>query len=154
MAGHPDKQNAGRGTARNCPRHGIGLADWTARIGHCENDPSEHRQQGLDLYHAGKDGKTENIYLATTKTGIPFTDNWLRKELSEWTAKLGYPGHSTHGLRKNAVIYLLTAGCTTRATAETVEMSDAMVNHYSKELNSQILADESINKLAEHDMFR
>lgn len=104
------------------------------------------------------EGKTESIYLATTKTGIPFTENWLRKELSEWTRKLGYPGQSTHGLRKNAVTYLLSSGCTTRETDETVAMSDAMsdamVNHYSKDLNSQTLAESAIQKLSEHDMFR
>jgi hypothetical protein len=52
-----------------------------------------------------------------------------------------------HGLRKNAVNMLLEVGCTEAEVSSIVEMSEAMVRHYAKDVNKRHLAVNGIKKL-------
>ena len=52
-----------------------------------------------------------------------------------------------HGLRKNAVIMLLEAGCMEAETGAIVGMSEAMVRHYSIEISARRLAVNAMKKL-------
>jgi len=52
-----------------------------------------------------------------------------------------------HGLRKNAVNMLLEVGCTEAEVGALVEMSEAMVRHYSKDVNKRRLAVNGMKKL-------
>jgi len=52
-----------------------------------------------------------------------------------------------HGLRKNAVIMLLEAGCTEDEVGAIVGMSPAMVRHYAKEVRRHHLAINAMKKL-------
>ena len=52
-----------------------------------------------------------------------------------------------HGLRKNAVNMLLEVGCTEAEVSSIVEMSEAMVRHYSKDVNKRRLAVNGMKKL-------
>lgn len=52
-----------------------------------------------------------------------------------------------HGYRKNAVNMLLEVGCTEAEVSAIVEMTEAMVRHYSKDVNKRRLAVAGIRKL-------
>lgn len=52
-----------------------------------------------------------------------------------------------HGLRKNATVMLLEAGCSEAEVASITGMSLAMVVHYGKAMKQQILAVEAMKKL-------
>jgi hypothetical protein len=52
-----------------------------------------------------------------------------------------------HGLRKNAVIALLEAGCTEAEVSAIVGMSEQMVRHYSQEISARRLAINAMKKL-------
>lgn len=52
-----------------------------------------------------------------------------------------------HGLRKNAVNMLLEVGCTEAEVGAIVEMSEAMVRHYSRDVNKRRLAVNGMKKL-------
>jgi hypothetical protein len=54
-----------------------------------------------------------------------------------------------HGLRKNAVNMLLEIGCTEAMVSAVVEMSEAMVRHYSRDVNKRRLAIAGMKKLEE-----
>lgn len=62
-------------------------------------------------------------------------------------ARLREAGLVFHGLRKNAVNMLLEVGCTEAEVSSIVEMSEAMVRHYSKDVNKRRLAVNGIRKL-------
>jgi integrase len=100
-----------------------------------------------DLIAALSETRKNGVTILTTGTGRAWTENWLRKQLSDWSERCGYPGFATHGLRKSSVIRLLLAGNSTKQTAATVGMSDAMVSHYSRDIDAQFLADSAIDKL-------
>lgn len=52
-----------------------------------------------------------------------------------------------HGLRKNAVNMLLEVGCTEAEVSAIVEMSEAMVRHYARDVNKRRLAVNAMKKL-------
>jgi hypothetical protein len=52
-----------------------------------------------------------------------------------------------HGLRKNAVIMLLEAGCTEKEVEKIVGMSAQMVDHYAKRVSARRLAISAMKKL-------
>lgn len=54
-----------------------------------------------------------------------------------------------HGLRKNAVCMLVEAGCSYAQVAAIVEMSEAMVAHYAKDVEKRRLAVAGMRRLEE-----
>lgn len=62
-------------------------------------------------------------------------------------ARLRQAGLVFHGLRKNAVNMLLEVGCTEAEVSSIVEMSEAMVRHYAKDVNKRRLAVNGMRKL-------
>lgn len=79
----------------------------------------------------------ERICLAPT--GRPLSADMARKALKEFTAKQNTPC-VPHGLRKNAVIALLEAGCSVAETAAISGQSLNMVTHYAKQRDQAALA--------------
>lgn len=63
--------------------------------------------------------------------------------------KFGLGQYATHGLRKNAVIRLLYAGCTEKEVGSITGQSKRMVEHYAKEIEQEQLAKVAMNKYAE-----
>ncbi|MFP6705262.1 MAG: tyrosine-type recombinase/integrase [Alphaproteobacteria bacterium] len=60
--------------------------------------------------------------------------------------------NTLHGLRKNATINLLEAGCTnSQAKAITGHSTDQMVNHYAQKVNQKRQALEAMNKIVQFD---
>ena len=58
--------------------------------------------------------------------------------------------NTLHGLRKNATINLLEAGCTnSQARAITGHSTDQMVNHYAQKVNQKRQALEAMNKIVQ-----
>ena len=72
---------------------------------------------------------------------------WRRFDLS------GVDKHNTlHGLRKNATINLLEAGCTnSQVKAITGHSTDQMVNLYAAKVNQRHQAREALDKVAQFD---
>lgn len=70
-----------------------------------------------------------------------------KRERAAALAKLRGARTVFHGLRKNAVINLLEAGCTEKMVEKIVGMSAAMVEHYSKRVNARRLAIAAMKQL-------
>jgi len=69
-----------------------------------------------------------------------------------WGLIGGSHENTLHGLRKNATINLLEAGCTnSEAKAITGHSTDQMVNHYAKKVNQRGQAREAMNKIVQFD---
>jgi hypothetical protein len=66
---------------------------------------------------------------------------------AEAMQRLREAGLVFHGLRKNAVNMLLEAGCTEAEVSAIVEMSEAMVRHYSKDVDKRRLAVNGMKKV-------
>lgn len=66
---------------------------------------------------------------------------------AEAMRRLREAGLVFHGLRKNAVNMLLEAGCTEAEVSAIVEMSEAMVRHYSKDVDKRRLAVNGMKKV-------
>ena len=65
-----------------------------------------------------------------------------------WGLIGGSHENTLHGLRKNATINLLEAGCTnSQVKAITGHSTDQMVNHYAKKVNQRRQAREATNKI-------
>ena len=86
------------------------------------------------------------LTILTSQNGSAITAQSVRKELQAFTARLG---HSTvpHGLRKNAVITLLEAGCTPSEVAAITGQTLQMVAHYAAKVSQKRLATAAIFKL-------
>ena len=78
--------------------------------------------------------------ICTTALGRPMRDDNARKILKAFSAAAGAPS-VPHGLRKNAVIALLEAGCSAAQTAAVSGQSLMMVSHYAKQRDQSSLAD-------------
>lgn len=87
---------------------------------------------------------TVNI-LTNANTGQPWSKDSLRRKLQAWAAARGHEV-VPHGLRKNAVIALLEAGCSEAEVASITDHSLAMVIHYGKERNQTRIARGAILK--------
>jgi integrase len=81
--------------------------------------------------------------------GEPFTVDQWHARWGRQKAKDGWQlgGVVFHGLRKNATVALLEAGCSEAETASITGMSLAMVVHYGKGARQQVLAREAMRKL-------
>ncbi|MES3155013.1 site-specific integrase [Sphingomonas faeni] len=78
--------------------------------------------------------------ICLTIHGKPMRDDNARKILKAFSASAGAPS-VPHGLRKNAVIALLEAGCSAAQTAAVSGQSLLMVEHYAKQRDQSALAD-------------
>ncbi|HEX8555252.1 MAG TPA: tyrosine-type recombinase/integrase [Sphingomonas sp.] len=83
------------------------------------------------------------IVICTDASGRPLKQGTAGKLLSDFTAKLGHRC-VPHGLRKNAVIALLEAGCTVAQTSAVSGQSLAMVEKYAKERDQVGLSDAAV----------
>ena len=90
-------------------------------------------------------------WLCPKLTGGPFTVDQFHASWGRMRAKLP-KDHALrdvvfHGLRKNATVLLLEAGCSEAEVASITGMSLAMVVHYGKGARQQVLAREAMRKL-------
>ena len=96
-----------------------------------------------ELHRQGKHG---NTLLVNTRGGPVSTEN-LRERLKTFCAKAGHPGLRPHGLRKNAVIALLTAGCSVAETSAITGQTYQLVEYYARQIDQERLGDAAILKL-------
>jgi len=83
------------------------------------------------------------LTICTLENGSPFTETPARDALKKFVA--GYGLHRVpHGLRKNAVISLLEAGCTMAETAAISGQTLQLVEHYAKGRDQSKLASAAI----------
>lgn len=94
----------------------------------------------LDRY--GKRGVT----LLTNAVGAPMRPDNLRTRLKELCAERGHPGLRPHGLRKNAVIALLSAGCSVAETAAITGQTYQLVEYYARQIDQEKMAEAAIYK--------
>lgn len=77
------------------------------------------------------------------REGRPAKEDWIRDMLQTWAKGRGEKV-VPHGLRKNAVIALLEAGCSVAETAAISGQTLGMVEHYAKTRNQSKLASAAI----------
>ena len=94
---------------------------------------------------------SDQLIVFTTKAGVPWTEHHLRHEVQKVMTKIGHPGYTPHGLRKNAVVNLLEAGCTEAQTAAVTGQTMQMIEYYARQVNKEKLATAAIRKLAAAD---
>lgn len=98
-----------------------------------------------DLRKILADVPKRSLSIITHPDGQPANDNAVRYHLQKFAADLG--SHVVpHGLRKNAVIALLEAGCSVAETAAISGQSLRIVEHYAKQRNQKKLASAAILK--------
>lgn len=87
--------------------------------------------------------------LLTDAAGLPWTRRKFERAFAEAKAVAGVPKEYVfHGLRKNASIMLLEAGCTKdQAKAITGHSTDEMVNFYAEQIDRKKMAIAAIAKL-------
>jgi integrase len=87
--------------------------------------------------------------ILTNANGRPWTASGLRRKLQDWAKSRGQK-IVPHGLRKNAVIALLEAGCTTAEVSGITDQSIQMVEHYARDVNKLHLGRAAVIKLDAH----
>jgi integrase len=87
--------------------------------------------------------------ILTNANGRPWTQSGLRQKLQAWAKERGHKV-VPHGLRKNAVIALLEAGCTAAQVSGITDQSIQMVEHYALEVNKLTLGRAAVVKLDAH----
>lgn len=101
-----------------------------------------HSELLVELERYGKRG----ITLLTGDTGKPIGTQPIRDEIKAFVAKQGHPGLLPHGLRKNAVIALLRAGCSVAETAAITGQTYALVEYYARQIDQEKMAEAAILK--------
>lgn len=96
----------------------------------------------------GRQEKTA-IAILTNSNGRPWTQGGLRNKLQEWAKDRGHKV-VPHGLRKNAVISLLEAGCSHAEVQGITDQSPQMVEYYGKRVNKSRLGRSAIIKFEAH----
>lgn len=86
------------------------------------------------------------LTIITNHIGQPMTDQVIRRELKAFGRQHGCDV-VPHGLRKNAVIALLEAGCTVAETAAITGQSFQMVEYYARQVDQRKLGSAAILKL-------
>ena len=104
-----------------------------------------HSQLAAELARTPKRGLT----IITDQDGQPMTPQVVRRELKRHCAALGH-ALVPHGLRKNAVISLLEAGCTIAETAAITGQTYQVVEHYARQVDQARLGKAAILKLENH----
>lgn len=105
------------------------------------------------------EAKAENAKRDTPATHIllaphnaqPWVIDTAKHAFTDTMRALGHPGYSAHGLRKSACARLVEADVNERDGADTVGMTVAMFQHYTKEVRQQLVANRAIAKLAAVD---
>lgn len=87
----------------------------------------------------------------TTQRGQVWTGSNMQHQIQKHMKDIGFPGYSRHGLRKNAVIGLLEAGCTTHEVMSATGQTEQMVAHYALQVSQKKMAASAIDKLARAD---
>ena len=89
-----------------------------------------------------------NILLFPNSAGNAWEATAWGNAIRKLMTKIGYPGYSLHGLRKNATIELLEAGCTPdEVKAITGHETTAMIELYGKDVEKKRQATAAIAKL-------
>lgn len=86
------------------------------------------------------------LTIITNHLGQPMGDQVIRREIKKFGAAHGHDV-VPHGLRKNAVIALLEAGCTVAETAAITGQSFQMVEYYARQVDQRKLGSAAILKL-------
>lgn len=87
--------------------------------------------------------------ILTNANGQPWSQGGLRQKLQDWAAERGHKV-VPHGLRKNAVISLLEAGCTAAEVSGITDQTIAMIEHYAEKVNKLALGRAAVVKLDAH----
>lgn len=101
-----------------------------------------------DLARLLADTPKRGLTILTRPDGGPVGDDAIRKEIQAFAADFGVR-IVPHGLRKNAVIALLEAGCSVAETAAVSGQSFQMVEYYAKQRNQKELSSAAILKWQE-----
>lgn len=101
-----------------------------------------HEDLVAELERTPKRGLT----ILSTYEGKPMTDQVIRREVKAFGEQ---HGHTVvpHGLRKNAVIALLEAGCTVAEVQSITGQSWRVVEYYARQVDQSKLSDAAILKL-------
>jgi integrase len=86
------------------------------------------------------------VTILTNANGQPWTQSGLRQKLQTWAKERG-ASVVPHGLRKNAVVSLLTAGCTAAEVHGITDQSIQMIEHYAKDMAGLPLGRAAVIKL-------
>lgn len=105
-----------------------------------------HRDLRAELERHGKRGLT----LLTGVHGKALTTEQLRDSLKAFCVSQGHQGMKPHGLRKNAVIALLRAGCSVAETAAITGQTYQLVEYYARQIDQESMAEAAILKLERH----
>lgn len=105
-----------------------------------------HTDLRAELDRYGKRGLT----LLTNALGRQMTTDNLRSEIKAFVAAQGHPALRPHGLRKNAVIALLTAGCSVAETAAITGQTYKLVEYYARQIDQSRMGSAAILKLEQH----
>jgi integrase len=89
------------------------------------------------------------VTILTNANGQPWTQSGLRQKLQDWAKERGHK-IVPHGLRKNAVISLLEAGCTVNEVSGITDQSPEMVQHYAQKVNKLALGRAAVVKFDAH----
>jgi integrase len=90
------------------------------------------------------------LTIMAKQTGQPYTHDGFGSLWHREQHRLNCNGLPFHGLRKNATIALLEAGCTTdEVKAITGHSTDEMVKHYAEKVNQKKLAQRAMKKLVD-----
>ena len=89
------------------------------------------------------------VTILTNSNGKPWKQGGLRQKLQAWAKERGHKV-VPHGLRKNAVISLLEAGCTAAEVAGITDQSIQMVEHYAAKVNKLHLGRAAVVKFDAH----
>lgn len=108
----------------------------------------KHLRVAINPELAAMLGAQEKTALAilTNANGQPWGHSGLRQKLQEWAKARGHKV-VPHGLRKNAVIALLEAGCTQAEVQGITDQSREMVEHYAQKVNRLTLGRAAVVKL-------
>lgn len=92
------------------------------------------------------DAPKDALVFLLSETGKPATESGIRQRIQKW-AKDKHGEHVVpHGLRRNAVNALLEAECSTAEVAAITGQSLQMIEHYSKERDTEHLSTSAILK--------
>ncbi|MEM8648467.1 MAG: hypothetical protein AAGF86_19305, partial [Pseudomonadota bacterium] len=81
----------------------------------------------------------------TAFTAQQFQAMWAREMAKKPQEKVRKAGLSFHGLRKNAVVALAEAGCTTAQISAITGQTQRVVEHYLGTLRQGVLADQAMD---------
>jgi integrase len=103
-----------------------------------------------DLIELIAETPKDNILLFPNSAGRQWVASAWGSEIRKLMKKTGHSAHSLHGLRKNATIELLEAGCTTdEVKAITGHLTNQMIELYGKDVQKRRQGKAAIVKLVE-----